>query len=201
MQTAGNTVTEIDPVVVGGRPLGVPDAVYVDVDNEHAGYTATTHLFEAGYTHVATIAGPQSTAAGKDRLRGYRRAITDGGGQRREIVTPDFSHLAGDTAAAQLLERWPDTDAIFAAGDSLAYGALTTLRIQGRRCPTEIGLIGFDDSEPTSHTTPPLSSIAQPVEDLGRLMVTTLLDRGEGSPTPTTLPTRLVARVSSQRTP
>ncbi len=190
------------PVVVGGRPIGIRGASFVDVDNERAAYEATLHLLDSGYRHVATIAGPPQTAAGKDRLVGYRRAITEREGKHaelREMVAIDFSQPAGEAAAADILMRWPDTDAIFAAADLLCFGALITLKLQGLAVPSRIGLVSFDDSEPNALSHPPLTSVSQPVERLGTTMVQMLFEQmaGDGQPRDEVLDTSLVIRESS----
>jgi len=188
-------------VVVGGRPIGTDDASFVDVDNYRGAAVATNHLLEQGYARPAHIAGPAQTAAGEDRLRGYLHAMREAGLEPVYILAKDFSFQAGATGAIALLEKHPTIDALFAAGDSLGLGAMTAVLASGRRIPEDVGLIGFDDSEPAAAATPPMSSIFQSVEQLGKEMVRLLVSRiadAEQPPLQMILGTRLVARASTR---
>jgi DNA-binding LacI/PurR family transcriptional regulator len=188
------------PIVLGGRPIGVDGSSFVDVDNTHGALIATSHLFERGYRHPAHIAGPSDTAAGEDRLAGYASAMGAHGLMPVAHLAKDFSFQAGADGVLALLRDHPETDAIFAAGDSLALGALTALRASGRSVPDDIGLVGFDDSEPAALASPPLSSVHQPVELLGREMVRLLMAKISDPAQPalqSILGTTLVARESS----
>lgn len=189
------------PVVAGGRPIGVPEASYVDVDNLLAGDTATRHLHARGYRRIATVAGPVDTAAGADRLHGYLDACASLGLEPLVADSVDFSFQSGWDGLQRLLTQHPDVDAVFVAGDLMCLGALASLRAAGRRVPDDVGLVGFDDSPPAATTDPPLSSVAQPVEALGREMVRLLFDRLEDPRAPQrhlTIATHLVVRASSR---
>ena len=186
-------------VVVGGRPIGVDDASYVDVDNFRGAALATNHLLSQGYSRPAHIAGPADTAAGEDRLRGYLHAMQDSNLEPTFVQAKDFSYQEGASAAMALLDRDPAIDALFAAGDSLGLGAMTAVTASGRRIPENIGLIGFDDSEPAADAS--MSSMFQSVEQLGKEMVRLLVSRigdPEQPPLQTVLGTRLVERLSSR---
>ena len=115
------------------------------------------------------------------------------------IEAGDFSLDSGVRAATALLERRPDLDAIFAASDQMAIGALRALRAHGRRVPEDVAVVGFEDSPSAAHTDPPLTTVHQPVEAMGREMVRLLLTRIAGN-TPqeslVILPTHLVVRDS-----
>jgi DNA-binding LacI/PurR family transcriptional regulator len=194
-------VTTGTPVVAGGRPLGVPEASYVDVDNQLAGATATVHLHERGYRRIATVAGPADTAAGDDRLRGYLDACRQLDLEPIVTQAADYSFQSGWDGARELIAQAPDVDAVFVAGDLMCLGVLASLHAAGRRVPADVGLVGFDDSPPAATTEPPLSSVAQPVEALGREMVRLLfdqLDDPDGPPRHLVLGTHLVARASSE---
>ena len=189
------------PVVVGGRPLGVTDASYVDVDNFRGAQVATKHLIEKGYRHPAHIAGPTDTAAGEDRLGGYMYAMKEAGIEPVVWRAKDFSYQEGAAGAAYILNRHPVTDAFFAAGDVLGLGAMTAITNAGRGIPDDVGIIGFDDSEPASAALPSMSSMFQSVEQLGKEMVRLLLDRikePQQPPLQSILGTRLVERESSR---
>lgn len=98
---------------------------------------------------------------------------------------------------AALLDRRPALDAVFAASDLMATGALRTLRERGRRVPDDVAVVGFDDlTEITESTDPPLTTVHQDVERMGRLMACLLFDQ-DARPTSVVVPTRLVRRQSA----
>ncbi|NJC72397.1 LacI family transcriptional regulator [Planosporangium thailandense] len=186
------------PVVVNGRPLGRPTVPYVDVDNEDGARLAVRHLLDTGRRRIATIAGPQDMVAGIDRLNGYRAELNDS--DRRSIIaTGDFTRESGIAAMRQLLADDPELDAVFAASDLMAAGALRALRQAGRRVPDDVAVIGFDDNEIARYTEPPLTTVRQPIIDLGRTMARLLLRivDGGGVDPATVLPTELVVRESA----
>jgi DNA-binding LacI/PurR family transcriptional regulator len=116
------------------------------------------------------------------------------------VAVGDFSAASGERAAQQLLERRPDLDAIFAASDLMAVGALQALQRAGRRVPDDVAVVGFDDSVVATTTLPQLTSVHQPTGDLGRQMILRLRDALDGPslvPSATVLPTHLVVRDSS----
>jgi len=189
------------PTVLGGRPLGDSDGCFVDIDNVGGGILAMEHLLQRGRTCIATIAGPQDMAAGRDRLAGYRQALAAGRSTPEELVAiGDFSEESGAVAMRRLLEQRPDLDAVFAANDSMAAGALRILREAGRKVPDDVALVGFDDSALARHTAPQLTTVHQPTEQMGREMARLLIQQitGEGTAAEQQiLPARLVVRAST----
>ncbi|MGW1993251.1 LacI family DNA-binding transcriptional regulator [Embleya sp. NPDC001921] len=184
------------PVVVGGRPLG-PDAdfVYVDADNVGGARAAIEHLSVRGRRRIATIAGPQDMCAGVDRLRGYLDAVPG----RPLVAHGDFSRAGGAAAMRTLLAEDPDLDAVFAASDLMAVGAMAVLAEAGRRIPEDVAVVGFDDADVAGWAEPALTTVRQHVAKQGRLMTRLLLDRiggGVGAAS-VVLPTTLVERCSS----
>jgi DNA-binding LacI/PurR family transcriptional regulator len=185
------------PAVCSGRPLGQP-VPYVDIDHVSGVASAVRHLLDRGRRRIATIAGPQDMVAGIDRLAGYRQALR--GSSRRSIVAVgDFTRESGAVAMRHLLDDDPALDAVFAASDLMADGALRTLREAGRRVPEDVAVIGFDDAEFARYTDPPLTTVRQPIIDIGREMVRLLLRLAEGEPVEDALilPTHLVLRDSA----
>ena len=188
-------------VVVGGRPPG-SGITYVDVDNRGGAGSAVRHLIDIGRRHVATIAGPQDMPPGADRLAGYHETLASAGRtvEDRLIEVADFTVGGGRAAMERLLERSPDIDAVFAASDLIALGALGALQAAGRAVPNDVAIVGFDDSPLAASALPPLSSVRQPIEEMGREMTRLLLHgiRNAGdSPRRVILDTSLVARRSS----
>lgn len=186
------------PVLCNGRPLGKATVPYVDVDHVGGVATAVRHLLAIGRTRIATIAGPQDMVAGIDRLAGYRTELR--GSRRRSIVAlGDFTRESGAVAMRELLEDDPALDAVFIASDLMAHGALRTLREAGRRVPEDVAVIGFDDVEMARYTDPPLTTVRQPILEIGRQMARQLLRlaAGEAIEHAVVLPTELVVRESA----
>ncbi|MEU1187785.1 LacI family DNA-binding transcriptional regulator [Streptomyces sp. NPDC005859] len=176
------------PAVFGGRPLprgGEPvraGQAFVDGDNRGGARQAVQHLVSLGRRRIATVAGPydQENSA-VDRLAGYRDVLRDTGSPDL-VERADYTRQGGADAMAALLHRRPDLDAVFVASDLMASGALQTLREHGRRVPEDVAVVGFDDLTSIAETTdPPLTTVHQDAEEMGRLMARLLLER-EGAP-------------------
>ena len=184
------------PVVLCGRPGRGGAMSYVDVDNTGGARDAVSHLVANGHRRVALIAGPQDMIAGRDRLDGYRLALTEAGRQVEDslVEVGDFSEASGAAAMRALLDRCPDIDAVFAASDPMALGALRALREAGRKVPDDVALVGFDDGPLAAVSDPPLTTVHQPMERLGREMATMLL--GQISSGGVTAPEQLVLEAS-----
>ncbi|MFI0349344.1 LacI family DNA-binding transcriptional regulator [Actinomadura sp. 9N407] len=167
------------PTVLGGRPAGLTPVSYVDVDNRYGARQAVEHLLSRGRRRIATIAGPQDMGVGVDRLTGYREALA-AAGLPELVVYGDFSEASGVEAAHELLEREPGMDAVFAADDPMALGAMRVLKKRGRRIPEDVAVIGFEDSASAPVADPPLTTVHQSVEEMGRRMVRLLISRIQG---------------------
>jgi DNA-binding LacI/PurR family transcriptional regulator len=186
------------PVLCNGRPLGKATVPYVDVDHVGGVAAAVRHLLAIGRTRIATIGGPQDMVAGIDRLAGYRSELR-GSGRRSIVALGDFTRESGAAAMRELLEDDPALDAVFIASDLMAHGALRTLREAGRRVPEDVAVIGFDDVEMARYTDPPLTTVRQPILEIGRQMARQLLRlaAGESIEHAVVLPTELVVRESA----
>ncbi|MFI7212576.1 LacI family DNA-binding transcriptional regulator [Micromonospora maritima] len=186
------------PVVCGGRPLDGGDVPYVDVDHTGGVATAVQHLIATGRRRVATIAGPQDMVAGIERLIGYRTTVT-AAGLPELVAFGDFTRESGTAAMRELLAADPELDAVFAASDLMAHAAMRALREAGRRVPDDVAVIGFDDIETAAYTEPPLTTVRQPIVELGRSMTRQLLRiaAGEEVEQALVLPTELVVRESA----
>jgi DNA-binding LacI/PurR family transcriptional regulator len=165
------------PCVVGGRPLRASGASLVDIDNRGGAKTAVAHLLTNGRRVIATIAGPADMGAGVDRLAGYRDALTEAGIkiEDRLIETADFTQDSGAASMNRLLKASPDIDAVFAASDLIAAGALSVLDAAGRRVPDDVALVGYDDSPIAMSVRPQLTSVRQPIEEMGHEMARLLI--------------------------
>ena len=183
------------PVVCNGRPLGQSRVPYVDVDSFNGAVAAVRRLVESGRQRIATIAGPQDMVAGIDRLGGYRTELRNS--TRRSIVAVgDFTRQSGEVAMEQLLADDPALDAVFVASDLMAHGALSALKRAGRRVPDDVAVIGFDDIALARYTDPPLTTVRQPIVELGRELARQLLRLADGEEIEPALvlPTSLVIR-------
>lgn len=187
------------PFMLVGRHPTDSRVNYVDADNVNGARDAIRHLLRMGRTRIGLINGPMNMIAGTDRLAGYTQALRE----RGQLVQPElitdggFSEAGGYLAMQQLLPRQPD--AVFAASDAMAIGALRVLHEAGLRVPEDVALIGFDDMPFAARSDPPLTTIRQPTYRMGGLAVETLLDLIEHPDSPPhhiVLPTELVVRAS-----
>jgi LacI family transcriptional regulator len=172
---------------------------YVDVDNFGSAQQITSHLLRLGHRRVATIAGPSFAPVSIDRLGGYRAAIGAFGLGVEEnlIYEGDFTESSGRSAMQALLEHRPD--AVFAASDRMAAGALNEIRAAGLRVPDDIALAGFDDMPLAAEMEQPLTTVRQRPEKLGEAALSLLLDRIAAPTSPSQrviLPTELIVRAS-----
>lgn len=195
------------PTVLGGRPArmlhpNAQPAWFVDVDNVGGARQAVEHLFARGRRRVATIAGTQDMGAGLARLSGYKEAVRAAGGSVNPdmIAYGDFSEGSGTACMRRLLEACPGLDAVFVASDLMAVGALRALREAGCRVPEDVAVVGFEDAPIARQAEPPLTTVFQPVEEMGRQMARLLISRirGEEVPSPhVLLDTELIHRASA----
>jgi DNA-binding LacI/PurR family transcriptional regulator len=197
------------PAVLVGRPAGVVPrsngtvpASWVDADNRGGAGKAVGHLARQGRRRIATITGPLDMGVGLDRLEGYRDGLAAAGlaGAGDLVETGDFTEEGGAAAMARLLERpGSPVDAVFAASDMMAAGALRALRTAGRRVPEDVAVVGFEDSAVARYAQPPLTTVRQPIEEMGRQATRLLLARvaGEAGGMHLILDTELVVRASA----
>lgn len=167
------------PVIVFGRAIAEIEDVCVVMRNEHGGALATQHLLAHGHRRIGHVSGPLSFPDARDRLQGYRRALADGGVayDERYVVESTFYEEGGAKATARLLERVPELTAIFFANDQMAAGGMRTLRESGRDVPGDVSVVGFDDVFLARYLTPALTTVRQPLNDMGRAAAHLLLNR------------------------
>ncbi|MDV5143796.1 LacI family DNA-binding transcriptional regulator [Streptomyces sp. SBC-4] len=192
------------PAVLNGRRREDERVAFVDSDNTGAGRTAVAHLAARGRRSIATITGPLDMYVARCRLDGYREGLAEAGLAPDEalVANGDFTEEGGRRAMRELLDRRPGLDAVFAASDVMAAGARGVLREAGRRVPEDVALVGVDDSAVARHMDPPLTSVRQPIEEMGRTMARLLLQEISEPSEPDEqprrmLPTELVVRGSS----
>jgi DNA-binding LacI/PurR family transcriptional regulator len=189
------------PTVLCGRFPGLEARLsMVGADDLDGGRQLTAHLIARGARRIATITGPMDSPGGIQRLEGYEQALREAGLPVRPelIANGDYSRAGGASAMRRLLAATPDLDAVFAASDLMAAGALTVLRDAGRRVPDDVRVGGFDDAAVAETLEPTLTTMRQPFDRIAGEMVRLLLARidGEGDAT-VTLPTTLIQRAST----
>ncbi|GAA2898936.1 LacI family transcriptional regulator [Actinoplanes cyaneus] len=188
------------PVICSGRPMTAePPVPFVDVDHAGGVAAAVQHLIAGGRRRIATIAGPQDMVAGVERLTGYRDTLR-AAGLPETVVTGDFTRESGITAMRALLAQDPELDAVFVASDLMAHGALLALREAGRRVPSDVAVIGFDDFDISRYSDPPLTTVRQPIAEIGQTLARQMLRLISGEskiPESVVLPTELIVRDSA----
>ncbi|MER5554473.1 LacI family DNA-binding transcriptional regulator [Streptomyces sp. NPDC002793] len=194
------------PTVYGGRPEyrgageDAAQVPYVDCDNRGGAREAVRHLVSLGRRRIAHIAGPRDQTSALDRIDGYHDVLPDAGPEL--VADGDFTAEGGARAMAGLLDAHPGLDAVFVSNDLMASGALRVLRERGVRVPEDVAVVGFDDMASVAEAAvPPLTTVRQDVEGMGRLMVRLLMERLDSDtgtwPESVVTPTELVRRASA----
>ncbi len=201
LRTLGVPLVVIDPA--GSSAL---DAPTVGATNRAGGMAATDHLLRLGHRRIGMIAGRPGLLCSRARLGGYRAALEGAGIPVDEtLIAPgDFCHASGFTGCNTLLDLPEPPTALFAASDQMALGAIEALRRRGLRVPEDISVVGFDDLPEVHWCAPPLTTVRQPLADMGKLAVRTLqqLSRAEELDSRRMeLATELVVRASTAAPP
>ncbi len=170
------------PVVVFGRYIAEIAASCVTMDNERGGELGTQYLLDHGHTRIGHITGPLSFPDARDRLHGYRRALEAAGVafDERWVVEATFQEEGGGHAAQRLMQRVPDLTAIFASNDQMAAGAMRALRELGLEIPSDVSVVGYDDVFLARYLSPALTTVRQPLVEMGRAAGHALLARLRG---------------------
>jgi LacI family transcriptional regulator len=193
------------PYVLIDQADGADDSSVVDATNWQGAYEATRYLIELGHTRIAFIKGSLAIRSAVDRLRGYRAALADCGISLSEelVVEGDYQQQTGYAVTKNLLQSVnPPPTAIFASNDLSAFGAMDAARECGFNIPEDLSLIGFDDIPQASLVYPKLTTVHQPLEQMGRVAVKMLLEQitdPRRPPQGITLATHLVIRDSCRR--
>jgi LacI family transcriptional regulator len=170
------------PVVVFGRSIAEIETSCVTMDNERGGELGTQYLLDHGHRHIGHISGPLSFPDARDRLQGYRRALEAAGVafDERYVVESTFQEEGGGQAAHRLMQRAPELTAIFVANDQMAAGAMRALRELDLEIPSDISVVGYDDVFLARYLSPALSTVRQPLVEMGRAAAHALLARLRG---------------------
>lgn len=186
------------PFVASGRPLGTQSVPFVDVDHVTAVHDAVAYLLKSGRRHVATITGPLDMDVGIKRLDGYLAAVKEAG-EPAIIGHGSFTRESGVQAMHEIILSGAAFDAVFAASDLMALGAIHLLRQAGMRVPEDVAVIGFDDIDAARFSDPPLTTIRQPIHEIGVTLARQVvaLAAGEEVGDAVLLPTELIIRESA----
>ena len=194
--------SEQRPIVATGRNVSSNTVKSVKIDNEMGAILAMRHLIELGHRHIAFIAGPDNNPDASERLAGYRRALEEAQLPIEEklIIEGDLHEASGLIAINRLFESQQKFSAVFAVNDQTAYGARLSLYRKGIRVPDDMSIIGFDDLPNSLYTTPPLTTVRQPLYEMGQAAATALINIINGKPTDMDLPPlELVVRETTRR--
>jgi LacI family transcriptional regulator len=156
-------------------------ALTVKVDNLTGGYEATRHLLELGHTRIAHVTGPEHFLSVRERRRGFEQALGQSGISPILITHTDFSIRCGFEAAKEWIREGAVPTAVFAGDDGLALGVIQALQSEGYRIPQDVSVIGYDDQIFADEIHPRLTTIRQPVEEMGIEAVKLLLRVIEGT--------------------
>lgn len=178
----------------------------VNVDQAGGARLAVEHLLGLGHHGVWHVAGPRSWWEASRRLAGWQEALAAAGIQAPPHLSGDWSARSGYDAG-QMLARIPEVTGIFAANDQMALGVLRALHETGRRVPDDVSVMGFDDIPEAAYLTPPLTTVRQDFDEVGRRALQLLLDQlvsdADATPAPVsvTVPASLVVRASTGAAP
>jgi DNA-binding LacI/PurR family transcriptional regulator len=193
------------PIVLFDRVMDGFDATKVVVDDHDGAFKAVTHLIDTGCRRIAFIGGPQHLYISKQRLQGYKDALTQHNIPLQDSLIMHCRDFKNDAIAAvqRLLDRDEKPDAFFCMNDPIAIEALQVLKSRNIRIPEEISIIGFTNEPVSQYIEPSLTTVSQPSYEMGRVAAELFLQQIENkeSFTPITrvLPTELIIRNSTRR--
>ncbi|MGP0585425.1 LacI family DNA-binding transcriptional regulator [Paenibacillus timonensis] len=170
------------PVVLVATKSEYADIPYVKVDDHQAAYDACAYLIRRGHRRMAMIGGPpHDVIAGEPRIAGFRAALADHGlpAEEAPVLDGGFTFAGGCKAAEELLRQSPKVTGVFAAGDEMAIAVISTAARLGIAVPAQLSVIGYDNLKLAEMSYPPLTTVAQPLADMGRLAATKLMSRIE----------------------
>jgi LacI family transcriptional regulator len=204
------TEDQLQQLRSGGIPLVVvdpanpppPDLASVGATNWAGGLAATEHLLGLGHRWIAAIGGPEDYLCSRARIDGYRSAFERAGiaFDRALVRHGDFQHEGGFQAGRELLDLDPRPTAIFSCNDQQALGVYEAARQRGLRIPQDLSVVGFDDLPVARWVSPPLTTVRQPLAEMGRAAAQMLGELIENRPLPSRrveLSTELITREST----
>jgi LacI family transcriptional regulator len=189
--TGALTGAHVDALARAGLPLVVIDPMNppraevasVGSTNFAGGMTVTEHLLGLGHRRIAYIGGPLTSGCNQARFHGYRAALESAGltADTTLVTNDDFSYEFGLRAGAQLLDRPDRPTAIVGGSDTVALGVMEAARRLDLRIPDDLSVTGFDDTELATMASPPLTVIRQPLREMGRVALHSMLRMATGA--------------------
>jgi DNA-binding LacI/PurR family transcriptional regulator len=186
------------PMVSLGRVMHRDDVSWVDVDNLDGSRRAVQHLVSLGHTAIASIAAPQHLVCGVDRYDGFVEGMREAGLDPALVEFADWSGDGGYAAMLKLLPHRPT--AVYVASDTMAMGALRAIDDSGLSVPADLAIVSFDGLPAAERSSPPLTTLRQPIPQIGETLIQILLDQidtGTSEPVRKLIPTELIVRESS----
>lgn len=170
------------PIVCADAGRDIPGAAFVDCDHMGGARAAAQYLLQLGHRRIVYVAGPDSYAVSHQRLEGVRAAMAEAGValDERHVISADFTDDAGRAAAEVLLGRCHDCTAILTANDLQAFGAMAAVEAAGMSVPDDVSVVGFDDIAFSRYIRPNLTTVHQPIAELGRAAATVLNEMIDG---------------------
>ncbi len=159
------------PVVFVDRVCMELDTDRIFIDNFEAGHTATKHLIDQGLTRIAHLAGAQHRKIYKERQEGYLAALRENNIEinKKYIIYSGLSYKEGCQSMEKLLKEYPPPQAVFCANDNSALGVIQCVKNRGLKIPEDIAVVGFNDDPLATIIDPPLTTVAQPAIEMGRI--------------------------------
>jgi LacI family transcriptional regulator len=171
------------PIVVVD-PVELPHArvTSVGATNFAGGVAATRHLLGLGHRRIGYIGGPRAATPSQARLHGFRAAMEAAGAPVPDdvVIAGNFCHQDGIDAGASLLDRPDPPTAVFAGCDEAAVGFVEAARLRGLRVPEDLSVVGFDDTQLARYASPPLTTVRQPLREMGSVALRTALRLAAG---------------------
>ncbi len=212
--TSVHTAAHLKELARSGLPLVVLDPLHLPDSRVHSvgatnfagGLSATRHLLSLGHRRIAYLGGPAMAVCNQARMHGYRAAMeAEGAPVPEAYVRPgEFTYESGLAGAAELLDLDEPPTAVFAGNDEIALGVVETARARGLRVPEDLSVVGFDDTSLARMASPPLTTVRQPLREMGAAALRTALRLANGEKAEShhiELATELVVRASTAPPP
>jgi LacI family transcriptional regulator len=153
----------------------------ISVDNYAGGKLASGHLLSAGYRKIGLITGPQNWLSAGERRRGWQDALAAAGcpSEARQVAGGTWTAESGERGLLQLLDTFPEMEAVFVSNDQMAFGVYQALARLGKRVPEDLAVVGFDDIPESAYFCPPLTTVRQDLYEVGNLAVQAFVNARE----------------------
>lgn len=190
------------PPIVFLKSRPNPNYASICVDNYGGARKAVEYLLSSGRRHIGLITGPLEWLEARQRKQGWEDALANVGVSAgpQKWSLGNWSSASGESAFAELVQKYPQMNALFSSNDQMALGALHYCHTNGIRVPEDLAIVGFDDLTEAAYFTPALTTVTHPLREMGNLAVKTLLAQIDGNTEPenvVTLQTELVVRAST----